>query len=560
MRQAGAEYLQEEGRLRGAQPRVKAVISPFELDLGLAPGSGEFVHTVYGGEPGKLALEPGYWTAGSWTSPVMHTFSPYLDRGTPSWQDLAGYLVAQVFLRAALEAERVSEAAYGLLASGTEVDLAPYFQIKVEFGQAIRAWSVDSPEEADQYTAYAVDQAPEAGFESYGVDGEFPGALTDLRLEGGLTLPESEILDPGEVRVELSRDFRELKSATQVVVLDNREGQWLAGAENFLFLGLPWEEKELSLYHGWELPHGGVEWQLLARGTLARVGDMAHGWRQRHRVRLECQDWVTARLKRPLGAPSSSGERRPFVRGFYRARAELTGTTPAQVAEPVKSGSGSATLRVLGTYRGDFSQDYLVEAETTGEVGQATFRWSVNQGQSWKDSGLTTAGAEDPVELEEGLAVYWEAGPGTDLVAGDRWTFAAQPPVYQYQVYGGPFASITAVFLNGEETRDRVAAEEATGVIEVTGRSGLIEARVVKDATTHPVDILTDILGEMGVSQAIHQDSFDLAKSLTPGYAIGVWFEDLPGVQALRHIVQRCLYDLWVDFGEIKIRAYLGGD
>ena len=95
-------------------------------------------------------------------------------------------------------------------------------------------------------------------------------------------------------------------------------------------------------------------------------------------------------------------------------------------------------------------------------------------------------------------------------------------------------------------------------MILVTGRSDQVEARVTKDATTHPVDIMADILAEIGLSQAINQDSFALAKSLTPEYAIGVCFENISAAQALREIVRRCLYDLWVDFGEIKIRAYLG--
>ena len=79
MRQAASEYLREEARLRGARPRVKAVLYPFDLDYGLAPGSGEYLDTSYGGEPGKLALAEGYHTAHraslrsshrGWRSPV----------------------------------------------------------------------------------------------------------------------------------------------------------------------------------------------------------------------------------------------------------------------------------------------------------------------------------------------------------------------------------------------------------------------------------------------------------------------------------------------------------
>ena len=72
------------------------------------------------------------------------------------------------------------------------------------------------------------------------------------------------------------------------------------------------------------------------------------------------------------------------------------------------------------------------------------------------------------------------------------------------------------------------------------------------------MDIVTDILTEVGLSPAIHLDSFALAKSLTPEYAIGVSFENVTAGQAIREIVRRCLYDLWIDFGEIRINAYLG--
>ena len=103
-----------------------------------------------------------------------------------------------------------------------------------------------------------------------------------------------------------------------------------------------------------------------------------------------------------------------------------------------------------------------------------------------------------------------------------------------------------------------MTADAGTGLVQVTGRSAAVSARVVKDHTNHPVDMVADILAEVGLNQAIHQDSFALAKSLTPEYVIGVSFENLTAAQAIREIVQRCLYDLWIDSGEIKIRAYLG--
>jgi hypothetical protein len=317
-------------------------------------------------------------------------------------------------------------------------------------------------------------------------------------------------------------------------------------------------QKQIDLYHGWELSGGEVAWQLVYRGTLQKLSNMAHGWSVPHQVRFESQDWVTFNLRQMIGAPTAAGERRPFMRGSYRARAELIEVTPAAVSNPVLAGTGSATLQIIGTYRGIELTEYLLEVQSGGELGAAVCRWSLNAGQSWQDSGFTSSGPDVPVHLNSGLAVYWNPGPGTDLVTGDRWTFTASPPIYRYQVYGWPFAAINAVYLSEEETWDAVSADAATGIILVTGRNATVSARVTKDATTHPVDILEDILAEVGLGQAVNQDAFALAKSLTPEYVIGVRFENITAAQAVREIVRRCLYDLWVDFGEIKIRAYLG--
>jgi hypothetical protein len=558
MRPAGAEYLQEEARLRGARPRVKAVLYPFDLDYGLAPGSGVFEHTAYGGEPGKLVMEAGSHPDGSWTSPLIQTFSPHLSGVTPSWEEAAGGLDFQIYLRAGQSPQEVAAAPYTGLVREAEASLGPYFQVRVEFGRAIRCWAPDSSGEADEFSAYAIDLTPAEGYESYGAEGEAPGFLAGFALAGSLTLPESEILEPGSLQVGLSRDFSELRAADHVLALDSRLGQWLARGENSYLQGQDWTQKELALHHGWELAGGTVAWQLVYRGTLQRFNGLGHSWQARHRVGLESVEAAMVRLRQTIGAPSPAGERRPFMRGTYRSRGELLGVTAALVSEPVKTGGGSATLRILGTFRGEYPQEYLVEVVSSGEVGAATFRWSLNGGQSWQDTDLLTAGADDPVELDEGLAIHWEAGPGTDLASADHWTFTATPPIYQYQVYGAPFAAISAVYLNQEETADRVRAAAATGLIQVTGRSAQVEARVEKDSITHPVDIIADILAEVGLGPALHRDSFDLAKSLTPGYAVGVCFENLSAAQSIREIVRRCLYDLWVDFGEIKLRAYLG--
>ena len=526
MRQASGAFLQEETKLRGARPRVKAVLFPFDLDDGLGPNSGDFEHTQYSGEPGKVELTAGS-PAGSWTSPVMQAFSPDLETVTPAWEDHSGAPGALVYLRGAATLDQVVGASYTQLSPQGEFPLFPFFQVRLEL---------------------------QAG------EGEGQAYLSGLSLAGRLTIPASELISPGAVRVDLARDFSGLRSSSHTLGLDNRQTQWLPVGGNFSFLGLPWEEKCLALYHGYELPNGQVEWLLLYQGTMTNLGKMSDGWQERHQAELETQDWITYRLNRRLGAPTPDGERRPFMRGFYRARGELWQSTSASVDPPAKAGSGSATLVVLGDYRGNVLTNYYLQIATGGEVNTATFQWSINNGQSWEKTGLVCGGAENPVTLSGGLSVHWQPGIGNDLAAGDVFTFTARAPVYDYRLAGAPFEAISAIYLNDEEVFEGVTADLETGDILVTGQTAQVSARVVKDSTTHPVDIMLDILAEVGLSEAVNQESFDLAKSLTPEYAVGVCFENIPASQALREILQCSLYDLWVDFGEIKIRAYLGED
>ncbi len=94
-----------------------------------------------------------------------------------------------------------------------------------------------------------------------------------------------------------------------------------------------------------------------------------------------------------------------------------------------KYGSGSAQLLFAGDYEHQEKRRFVVMIETTGEVGVATFKWSKDGGLTWEGEGLITGDRDHPVALMGGIEVYWEGGSGTDLVAGDYWTFWGGDPV-----------------------------------------------------------------------------------------------------------------------------------
>jgi hypothetical protein len=93
-----------------------------------------------------------------------------------------------------------------------------------------------------------------------------------------------------------------------------------------------------------------------------------------------------------------------------------------------KIGSGSATLVLRGDYTSQEKRRLVVYIQSTGAVGAATFQWSKDGGLSWEAGGLVSGDRQHPVVLWAGIEVYWEAGPGTHLVAGDYWSFWAGEP------------------------------------------------------------------------------------------------------------------------------------
>lgn len=118
----------------------------------------------------------------------------------------------------------------------------------------------------------------------------------------------------------------------------------------------------------------------------------------------------------------------PFVR-LDRVGFRLKGQAASrQVHQLAKSGSGRATLILSGDYTPQERRYFVIEMETGGDVGQATFRWSRDGGLTWEAGGVVTGDRDHPVDLFGGLAVSWESGGAPDFVAGDYWTFWAGPP------------------------------------------------------------------------------------------------------------------------------------
>ncbi len=124
-------------------------------------------------------------------------------------------------------------------------------------------------------------------------------------------------------------------------------------------------------------------------------------------------------------------DRPPFC-DVDRLRFKVQGPQAAtRVHQVAKFGSGSACLLILGDYGHRERRHFVVVAENSGEVGQATFKWSQDGGLTWEGEGIITGDRDHPIPLTGGLEIAWEAGDGVDVVAGDYWTFwAGEPAVH----------------------------------------------------------------------------------------------------------------------------------
>lgn len=550
MKRATLGYIQEEGRRCGARPRLKAEIGPFVVDPGLGPGLGSFVNCACLA-PGMIELEPGYVTAASWTSDIRQTGPGRLTAVTPGCLTGIDYMNAALYVRSSTRWADVGQKSWCRVDWGTRILIETYFQVKIEFAGCLRSWAVDEVGAADDMTAYATAVGRDVS-DSWAVDGAFPGRLENFSLTGIREISEAEIIACSPLSAARPAWFDDLQSFSHTLTVDNRAGQYIPGHQNFLMAEGLWFGKEIQIYVGFELPTGEVAWIRQYVGRIRDIREIGHAFQGRHQAKIVSRSWVQDVLQQLLGGPAADGSRQPFLAGSYRAKAELRESRAPYLGQVTKIGAGGATLVALGRPTNGEDRQFLVEAESSGEISVATIRWSVDGGGSWEKTGVLSMTSAAPLPLKDGVLIYFEPGGGTDLVVGDRFAFTAFARRTTYVLPGAPFQAITDVYLNGVEMSD-VEVHEDAGEIVLTGATGTVEARLVASATTNPVEIIREILQLTGLAERIDEDAFARTKQALADYQIGVRFEGVPAWQAIREICRACLIFFWIDADRIGV-------
>jgi len=105
-----------------------------------------------------------------------------------------------------------------------------------------------------------------------------------------------------------------------------------------------------------------------------------------------------------------------------------TAKNPSSVDNPAtKIGTGGANLVIKDLGTGTDFYRIVIEAETTGDIGTATYKWSKDGGLTWEATGLVSCGVDSPANLFDSISIWWETYSSPHLVAGDFWMFHTSP-------------------------------------------------------------------------------------------------------------------------------------
>jgi hypothetical protein len=378
---------------------------------------------------------------------------------------------------------------------------------------------------------------------------------------GGLAVPveidEDDIIDCGHLIASRPAYFHNLHGETHHLTLNNRRHQWQPGHANFLIPDGIWYGREIHIYTGFDLPAGGTEWVLQYVGRIRDFRDISDSFTGKHQAKIFSSLLIHEILETVIGAPDSDGTRQPFMAGYYKCRADLKGTVDPYAGTVVKTGSGVATLVVIGDFTNDEDIDFVIAVENTGEIGLARIRWSIDGGNSWEKSGIFTMTSISPLRLQEGVLIYFIPAAGTDFVAGATFSFTAYARRTTFVIAGAPFLEVSNVYLNGVEVYD-TNPNITTGELSLKGTSGFVDARVVKSLTYNPIDIIEEILTAVGLDSYMDEVSFSNARRDLMDFEIGVRFEAVTAWKAIQSVCTTCLIWFWIDANKIYVSAYLG--
>jgi len=113
-----------------------------------------------------------------------------------------------------------------------------------------------------------------------------------------------------------------------------------------------------------------------------------------------------------------------------KADADVDGTVGATAADAGNGGDGTLASGLSAGYSSPLNAyDAVVEIVDPGEQGVATFRYSLDGGDTWSQAITVPVGAPGVYDIPNtGVKLSWADGTPVSFQAGDKWTFTCTQP------------------------------------------------------------------------------------------------------------------------------------
>ncbi len=387
---SSADFTTEEARLRGALPFCKVTISPYPHKPGL-DGTGTFVNTSYVSLAEILATYAGF-AAGSWVSAALPAnLGYYPSPAVFTWDWNAPGFDLVVSWRSAATTAALAVTSWTAISSGDTVNLNAYCQWKIEL-TGYRAWVVDDPGDADDWTVYAVD-APGGAYDSFPADtnhlGDSETYVKTPEILGVYPVPSSDIVQAGTFTEEVPEGFGLVAGDHTGLVFNNRHGHYNELRSDFIFSHVPdwWDQEyQILLEAGYKRRDTG---ELLTvpvyQGVLADFGPANHALGEPHDIEVYSISLMSCLMESLIGY-DSAGKPWPFFYGSYLAEAKkIIGKTldpPLrtidfedgnfnEVDHLIVSGGGALSIVSTSPLQGSYS----TQAATTGANQSAVMQF-----------------------------------------------------------------------------------------------------------------------------------------------------------------------------------------
>jgi len=146
------EYKAYEALRFGATPAIRITLSPYEWPAGIT-AEGTFTHCTFSA-PDKVLADYEGFAGGLWLSEILSSGSFVDGQAVITWTwNSPGYDMILSY-RGATTLSGLAAASWTALSQGDTMPITPYYQFRLTI-EGYRAWTAESEEEADAFTAWA---------------------------------------------------------------------------------------------------------------------------------------------------------------------------------------------------------------------------------------------------------------------------------------------------------------------------------------------------------------------------------------------------------------------